>query len=367
MQTVEVDSVSKKGFPCSFSFDELSSYRNPIQSAIKLIKRNPFLCPEMESRKTDSERVCPESGPDSYDRRGFIRKTAVLAAAGVGGSLIGAELLPKAAAKTANCTCCPCYCYFPVTTNAQCGADGNTCGSLAIWNGCSNINSTPPGSGATISGSSPCQILSVKNTGTGSALSASAAAGISVQGVAGSHSSVPLVAKGAAGQTANLQEWQSSCGKNLGFITHNGSVGLGVTSPATKLCVSGKMHASCGLGLGTTNIKTTLALHGSLSMKARTVSTCTTMTTSDFAILANASTKAVIVTLPPANTPGACNGMIVFVKKIDSSANAVDVTAAGSDTIENVSSAPLTSQYASLTLLSNGSNEWFKISTESTS
>jgi hypothetical protein len=57
---------------------------------------------------------------------------------------------------------------------------------------------------------------------------------------------------------------------------------------------------------------------------------------------------------------------MVFVKKTDSTAHAVNVAPAGSDTIEtkysNSSPFALSIQYASLTLISNGSNEWFIVS-----
>jgi hypothetical protein len=51
--------------------------------------------------------------------------------------------------------------------------------------------------------------------------------------------------------------------------------------------------------------------------------------------------------------------MKALIKKTDSSANAVTVTRAGSDTIEGASSKPLAKGYASLTLISNGTNEWY--------
>jgi hypothetical protein len=38
---------------------------------------------------------------------------------------------------------------------------------------------------------------------------------------------IPIVAKGAAGQTANLQEWQNDTGKPLAFIDKNGNLGIG--------------------------------------------------------------------------------------------------------------------------------------------
>ena len=83
------------------------------------------------------------------------------------------------------------------------------------------------------------------------------------------------------------------------------------------------------------------------------------MTTTDFAILASASSAAFTVTLPAADTPGACNGMIVFIKKTDSSTNAVTIAAASGDSIEGNASMVLGKQYDALQLISNGVHEWF--------
>jgi len=83
------------------------------------------------------------------------------------------------------------------------------------------------------------------------------------------------------------------------------------------------------------------------------------MISSDYAILANATSGAFTVTLPAADTPGACNGMIVFVKKTDNSTNAVTVAAATGDSIESAGSKTLTKQYDALQLISNGVHVWF--------
>jgi hypothetical protein len=136
------------------------------------------------------------------------------------------------------------------------------------------------------------------------------------------------------------------------------------SSLSRKLCVSGKVHASCGLGLNTQTINTTFALNGSMSARAKIVTTCYPMTASDFAVLANA-TKAISVTLPAASTGGSFGtciggGMIVFIK--NTTANAVTVKVhSSSDTIEGSASISLSSQYDSLQLISNGTNEWFLV------
>jgi hypothetical protein len=154
----------------------------------------------------------------------------------------------------------------------------------------------------------------------------------------------------------NSKDIFTICGPNC-------HVGIGVTSPQRVLCVNGRIHTQCGMGLGTQTINTTLAINGSISMKSRVVSATTTLSLSDYTVLANASSGAFKITLPSvASTAGACNGMILFVKKIDASANAVTIAAASTDTIEGNATIALKKQYDSLQLVSNnssGAHEWY--------
>ncbi|WP_420382025.1 SGNH/GDSL hydrolase family protein [Novosphingobium sp.] len=65
----------------------------------------------------------------------------------------------------------------------------------------------------------------------------------------------------------------------------------------------------------------------------------------------NAATAAFTLTLPAASS---CRGQAWTGKKIDSSANAVTIARAGSDTIDGTTTAMLSAQYATLRLVSNG-------------
>lgn len=69
--------------------------------------------------------------------------------------------------------------------------------------------------------------------------------------------------------------------------------------------------------------------------------------------LCNATSAAIVATLPSAATAG--NGFKVAFKKTDSSANAVTLTPNGSDTIDGASTYALTTQYSSVVVVSNGS------------
>ena len=73
--------------------------------------------------------------------------------------------------------------------------------------------------------------------------------------------------------------------------------------------------------------------------------------------LVDATGGAVTLTLPLA---AAIIGRVISVKKIDASGNAVTVDGSGSETIDGASTAVLTSQYDSVTVMTDGS-EWFTI------
>lgn len=79
-----------------------------------------------------------------------------------------------------------------------------------------------------------------------------------------------------------------------------------------------------------------------------------TLTTSDEVILANAAAGAIILTLPTAIS----NHNMYYLKKIDNSGNTVTVATSGGQTIDGGSSAILQIQYASISVVSDGSN-WY--------
>jgi hypothetical protein len=227
------------------------------------------------------------------------------------------------------------------------------------------------------------------------------ACGIGVLALADAKNAKPLAVRAAKCQVAHLQEWQDSCGLPFSVVSSAGYLGIGTSSPVyplcvsgfarvegmavdgsesvsgnistsgilyaenvginiagvpqRKLCVSGRGHISCGLGLGTQTINTTLAVNGSIAAKTRVVTKSATLAATDFAIFANG---AITLTLPPASTQ---NGMLLFIKNVSTASTTptVSVKPASADTIEGTSSKTLSSKYASLTLVSNGSNEWY--------
>lgn len=80
------------------------------------------------------------------------------------------------------------------------------------------------------------------------------------------------------------------------------------------------------------------------------VSTSVTLTESGKVALINASTAPVTVTLPAPK-----NGLMINIKKIDSSTNAV-IIAPASGTIDGAANKPIYFQYDSLTVTSDGTN-----------
>lgn len=147
---------------------------------------------------------------------------------------------------------------------------------------------------------------------------------------------IPIAAIGAKGQKANLMQFEKYGGCLLSVVN------------------------KCGwLGLGATSAPTTLHVGGSVSARIATPTSAYSMGNTDFAVLANATSAPFTVTLPAASTAA---GMIVFIKKIDTSTNAVTVAAHGTDKIEGKASESLSKKYESLTLISDGSANWYVLS-----
>lgn len=89
----------------------------------------------------------------------------------------------------------------------------------------------------------------------------------------------------------------------------------------------------------------------------RSVTASTAIVSSDFAILADSTSGAITVSLPPAAT---ANGRIFFVKRVNAGANNVTVDPFGAETIEGAATYVLTAQWARVEFISNGT-AWFII------
>jgi hypothetical protein len=88
-------------------------------------------------------------------------------------------------------------------------------------------------------------------------------------------------------------------------------------------------------------------------LRSRTYSAAATIPATSDAVLANATSAAFTLTLPSAT---ASPEKVLTIKKIDATVNYVTVSAAGSQTIDGISTYALAAPGAYLTLLSDGSN-----------
>jgi hypothetical protein len=98
-----------------------------------------------------------------------------------------------------------------------------------------------------------------------------------------------------------------------------------------------------------------LTLSKSTVVPYATITTDTTVTSSNVAVFANATSGAIDVTLYAATSNG---GKTLTIKKTDSSSNTVDVIRAGGETIDGATTVTLKHQNESITLMSDNSN-WF--------
>ena len=91
------------------------------------------------------------------------------------------------------------------------------------------------------------------------------------------------------------------------------------------------------------------------ALQTDTVAGAVTLTDAYGTVLGDATGGAFAVTLPPA---AELPGWTFRVKKVDASANAVTVTASGTDRIDGAATFPLAVQYQSVTVQSDGSAWW---------
>jgi len=178
------------------------------------------------------------------DRRGFLRKLfGLTASAGIAGLLVD-RLLNR-------------YSIPPVQASGpgtQLTVDGNAGTGVGTTQLSSSGNpafqSTNTSNGAALQGTCTAGtgVLGTTTTGTGVQGVASGSGGTALSGFAGDPGAIPIVATGASGQSANLQEWHS--GTAVSVVDKNGNFGIGTSSPKAQLHVSGSATADvfCGLG-----------------------------------------------------------------------------------------------------------------------
>ncbi len=111
---------------------------------------------------------------------------------------------------------------------------------------------------------------------------------------------------------------------------------------------SGDLYANLGNFGGLVN-------SGKTELKVKTVTADTTLDETATLWLANATSAAIALTLP---SPASATNRLYAVVKTDSSANAVTLTPAASETINGASSKALSSQWDKVWIFTDGTN-WY--------
>jgi hypothetical protein len=143
---------------------------------------------------------------------------------------------------------------------------------------------------------------------------------------------------------------------SLGFVAGGG---------ASPMNLNGGALTAGAAALGNTTVTGTHTVVGvqiiqSFCPALRTVTVSGLVTTTDFAIYANATGGAITLTLP---TAASVPGMVLAVKKTDVSANAVTVAAHAGDTTEGAASVIVSGSLATIWLQSLGGTVWYLIKT----
>jgi hypothetical protein len=134
-----------------------------------------------------------------------------------------------------------------------------------------------------------------------------------------------------------------------GDIYYRSSNAANASGPLVRLPIG-----SSGQYLG---VSSGVPAWNNLTYAIATKTTGYSLTTGDCVIFANASTGNVTITLPLSST---ASGFQFTVKRIDNSANTCSVTTTNPDTIDGQTTINFSMQYASMTMVSNGSS-WYII------
>lgn len=138
------------------------------------------------------------------------------------------------------------------------------------------------------------------------------------------------------------------------LILGNGT-GTGARSNALLVTFDGRVSIGAN-GVSATTPTTNLDINGGMSVGVNAKTAAYTITGTDYVILCDATaTGAFTVTLPTA----ANKGQILVIKKVDSTAGAITIGRAGTDTIEGATTKSLAAQYNSYTLVANGTSTWY--------
>lgn len=145
------------------------------------------------------------------------------------------------------------------------------------------------------------------------------------------------------------------------FTSVGGSVGNGVLGFASTIGGAfdvGLSRSAAGIlavGTGAGQNAAGSLLTSGLQLGIRTVTAAATLTVADCTVLVDCTSAAVTITLPTGAPKNLFN-----IKKIDSTSNAVTITAGGTVKIDGATTMSLTTQYANATLQGNAT-QWYVV------
>jgi hypothetical protein len=140
---------------------------------------------------------------------------------------------------------------------------------------------------------------------------------------------------------------QIDCGSATDVTLIGISSGTTVSNAGNAVIISG---TQLGIGVVPTS---PLQVNGAIATAVVSKTAAYTLSSTDSIVLGNATAGAFTLTLPDATT---CQGRRYMLKKTDSSANVVTVGATNSQTIDGTTTRALSTQYANIDVVSDGSN-----------
>ena len=132
---------------------------------------------------------------------------------------------------------------------------------------------------------------------------------------------------------------------------------VGNTTPAVQMVIQG---STGNVGIGTTSPQTTLDINGGMRTATNAKSANYTITATDSTIYATTGVGGITVTLPAASANTI--GMYYFVYKVDAGVGLLTVAAAGTDTINGVSSKTIANQWNGMLVRGLTATSWLATS-----